>query len=228
MKLTVAMLAMFLLLLQTPEQIPRLLPESQDVASKEIRAARAAIWDITLRSPSDALDAPPRPLPPCVPPPPPPAGAVVDLRRDLPELPLESSDLVVVGEVMNLQPFLTKSRSSLYTEYTVRVLETVKPKAAVKDSVIIMQMGGKARLDDGRVIEWPVTGQGDPLLAGRQYLLFLTNILNLGAYGVQSMWHVENGVIKAALPIHKVNAGRFQSNDGKSLVAVLSFLRSKL
>src|SRR5262249_33365278 len=150
MKLTVAALAMFLLLLQTPEQIPRLLPESRDVASKEIRAARAAIWDI--RSPSDALDAPPSPLPPGVPPPPPPAGTVVDLRRDLPELPLESSDLVVVGEVVNLQPFLTKSRSSLYTEYTVRVLEAVKPKAAVKDSVIIMQMGRKASLDNGILI----------------------------------------------------------------------------
>jgi hypothetical protein len=183
MKFTVSVVALVLLsLLQTPEQIPQLLPESQDVASKEIRAARATIWDFG--HPRDALDAPPKPLQPGVPPPPSSPGVIVDLARDLPELPMDTCDIVIVGEVTNVQPFLSKSHTSLY------------------------------RL-------------GDPLLAGRQYLLFLSKMQSLDAYGVQSMWHVENGVIKAALPNHKANAGRFPSNDGKSLVAVLFFLRSQ-
>jgi hypothetical protein len=228
MKSGLAAVAMFLLLRQTPEQIPQLLPESQDIAGREIRSARAAIWDVELRNRSDALDAPPERLPAGTPPPPPPAGVIVDLKHDLPELPLEFSDVVMVGEVVKLQPFLTKSHTSLYTEFTVRVLERVKSNAAVPDSVLILQTGGKARLDDGRVIEWPVSGLGDPLQAGRQYLFFLTHLPSLDAYGIQSVWHVENGVIKAVFPPHKANAGRFQSSDGKSLPAVLSFLRSKL
>jgi hypothetical protein len=228
MKFYVIAVAMFLTWAQTSEQIPQLLPESKDVASKDIRAKRAAIWDIRPLSPREALDFPVSLQPGGLAPPPPPVGATVDLRRGLPELPLESSDVVVVGEVAGVQPFLTTSHTSLYTEYTIRVLETIKPKAPAMHSVLIMQMGGKARLDDGRLIAYPVKGMGDPLLAGRQYLLFMSNIPSLDAFGVVSMWNVEDGVIKAALPMHKINAGRFPSNDGKSLAVVVGFLRSKL
>src|SRR5881397_734205 len=148
--------------------IPPLLPESKDAANKEIRAARARLWDIgpdlglpsLLKAPDlRALAAPP------------PVGTAVDLAP-LPELPLEVSDVVVIGEVTNVQPFLTSSQISLYTEYTLRTLNTVKPRVLENDSLLLLRMGGIARLDNGRVIEWKVRGEGDALSVGRQYLFF--------------------------------------------------------
>jgi hypothetical protein len=206
--------------------IPQLLPESTDVVGETVRAARAELFDIP-GWPS-LLDVPK--VPPGAPPPPPPAGTVVRLIP-LPELPIDNSDVVVVGEVSNVQPFLTSSRSSLYTEYTIRVLDTVKSaaKVPVTDSLVVFRQGGVARLESGRVIEWPVSGRGDPLMLRQQYLFFLTYRGEAEAYLVDKFWHVKDGSIKAAYPDEKARASQFRSeNDGRLLTEVVSLLKARL
>ena len=90
----------------------------------------------------------------------------------MPELPLEESDLVIVGEVTNSQPFVSNSRVNLYTENTVQVIDAIKPKNLTTNVIAVVEVGGKARYN-GRVNEWNVAGKGDPLEKSHQYLLFL-------------------------------------------------------
>jgi hypothetical protein len=164
---------------------------------------------------------------PGVPPPPAPVSSV--RLNPLPELPLDESDVVVVGDVVNAQPFLTYSESILYTEYMVQLQDTIKIQTPIKDPLAVLRRGGKARLGDGRVIEYNIRGQGDPILVGQRYLFFLSYHQEADAYHVNKMWHVENGVIKAAYPAEKAAASRFQSeNDGRLLSDVIYSLRARL
>jgi hypothetical protein len=189
----------------------------------EVRKARGQLLDLPWRG--SLLDVPPST--PGVPPPP-PSGAIVDLIL-LPELPLNESDVVVVGDIVNAQPFLTNSNSAMYTEFTIRASETIKPKLPITNSLIVLRRGGKARLPSGRIIEWDVRDTGDPLFVGQRCLLFLSYYKSADAYLVNKMWHVRNGFIKAAFPIEKAQASKSQSeNDGKLLSEVIYSLRAKL
>jgi len=208
------------------DSVPPLLPESKDAVGREIRAARARFYDVgrnlglqSLLKAPDLRDAAT----------PPPVGSIVTLTP-LPELPLETSDVVVIGEVTNIQPFLTSSQAALYTEYTLRTVNTVKPKVLENETLLLLRRGGKTRLDDGRVVQWKVTGQGDdPQSDGRQYLFLLKYSPEIDAYLLLKMWHVENGLIKAAFPVEKANALIFRSeNDGRLVADVISSLRQRM
>jgi hypothetical protein len=197
-----------------------LLPESQAIVSKEVRAARATLFDEKLSV--SVFDVPHVPFGAS----PAPLGTVVRVRP-LPELPLEASDGVVVGEVTAAQPFPSASRSVLYTEYSVRVLDVVKGKINANQSITILRRGGTARLDDGRVIEWRVYGEGDPMQVGNQYLLFLGYLPEAEAFGVHKMWHVKDRLLKAAFPAERGMASKFQSQvDGKFVSEVIALLKS--
>jgi hypothetical protein len=214
---------------QQPEakDIPLLLPEAADVVDKSVRAARARLFDPGgVRS---LLDPPPD-LAPGAKLPPPPPSTIVDLLP-MPELPVKESEVVVVGSVERVQPFLTSSKSSLYTEYTIRVTDIVKSaaKVPVQDTLLIVRRGGKARLESGRVIAWDVHGEGDPYQRGQEYLLFLGYREGEAAYLVQRAWQVENGVLKAAYPGDREKASLFRSqNDGRVLTTVLRELRAAI
>jgi hypothetical protein len=140
-----------------------------------------------------------------------------------PELPIDESQFVLVGEVIKEQPFLTTSRSGLNTLYTVRVLDTVRSEAKTPttESVVVLRPGGKARLDTGRIIESQFHGLGDPLVLGQRYLLFLEYRQDLEAYMVVKLWHVTSGLVTTAYPTEK------SENDGKSLAEVVSSLKAK-
>ena len=213
---------------QEPETkaIPLLAPEAADVVDKGVRAARAKLFD---PGGGRSLLDPPPPLPPGAKLPPPPPGTIVDLLP-MPELPVDESQVVVVGTVERAQPFLTSSKSSLYTEYTIRVTDIVKSAAEVpvNDSLVILRRGGKARLEDGRVIVWDVHGEGYPYRAGEQYLFFLGYRRDEAAYLVQRAWQIEQGVIKAAYPGDREKARLYKSqNDGRLLTVVVQELREK-
>ncbi|HYI92861.1 MAG TPA: hypothetical protein VEX68_04910 [Bryobacteraceae bacterium] len=205
--------------------ISTLLPESTDTTDKKIRAARAKFFDI---GSGTSLLIPPR-IPPGAPPPPPP-GSIVCLLP-LPELPIDESDVVVVGEVSTVQPFLTSSQTSLYTEYTIQISEMVKSSAsaAMKNSLIVLRRGGTARLDTGRVIAWNVHGEGDHYLRGETYLFFLTYRPEQEGYHVLKVWRVKDGVLKAAYPNEIYKASQFLTrNENRSLAEVVQTLKDRV
>jgi hypothetical protein len=108
------------------------------------------------------------------------SGRVDESPYPLP-LPMETSDLIILGSVTKRQPYLSENNTSIYTEFNVQTEEVLKQRARspvkAKDVVVAEREGGGIRLPDGRVTRHFVDGIGFMPEVGKRYVLFLkTNV----------------------------------------------------
>lgn len=96
----------------------------------------------------------------------------------LPALPVSESDLILIGEVVDAQAYLSDDKTVVYSEFTVRVGEVLKNTSggalAEGGSITADRQGGRVRFPSGRMTLQYVRGQGLPRV-GRRYALFLTH-----------------------------------------------------
>lgn len=93
----------------------------------------------------------------------------------LPALPVSESDAVVVGEVADAQAFLSNDKTAVYSEFTVRVEDTLKmfnSSPAPGEAVVTERSGGAVRFPSGRVQYYSVYQRGLPKV-GAHYVFFL-------------------------------------------------------
>jgi hypothetical protein len=99
-----------------------------------------------------------------------------------PFLPTVYTPVIVLGTVVSAQPYLTEDRSSIYTEYSVRVEEFLKkdglPLQKAGELLVVDRPGGKLRLKSGKVIRYSWSGSNiaRPLKPGERCVLFLERI----------------------------------------------------
>ena len=96
---------------------------------------------------------------------------------DLPPLPAKQSNLIVIGKVTDAQAFLSPSKASVYSEFTICIEKVfkddgVKP-AALEERITAERQGGRVRLPGGGMQRYEISGQGFPRGGGR-YLFFLS------------------------------------------------------
>ena len=95
----------------------------------------------------------------------------------LPALPISKSDLVVVGEVVDAQAYISEDKDWVYSEFTIRVEDVLKNASNVTltpGSLLDADRdGGRVRFPSGHITLHYVSGQGMPRVGGR-YTLFLT------------------------------------------------------
>jgi hypothetical protein len=95
----------------------------------------------------------------------------------LPALPVSQSGIIVVGEVVDAQSYLSESKDWVYSEFTVRVEEVLKNASGVTltkgSSLDVNRDGGRVRFPNGQVTLQYTVGQGMPR-PGERYALFLT------------------------------------------------------
>lgn len=207
-----------------PEQlVPTLLSSAEDSVDPLIRAARSKLFHAGFSIFETGPEVPTTPGSPTLPPP----ISYVSLWP-MQELPMERSDAVLIGEVTAIHPHVTNDQKGLYTEFTVRVSEWIKAVSPdhEKSSIAFLRRGGKARLPDGRIVEWVVKGEGDTPLVGSRYLLFLQYRRDADAYLPWKMWVVEAGNIYAVSPDDLGRVARGESiYHGKPLLSAISDLR---
>ena len=91
-------------------------------------------------------------------------------------LPVEQSNLIVVGEVTNAEAILSNDSTSIYSEFTIQVNEVLKSDLTESitkgDSIIIERVGGRLKLPSGKFAVERLIGTRMPLV-GRVYVLFL-------------------------------------------------------
>jgi hypothetical protein len=93
-------------------------------------------------------------------------------------LPTASHDVIVLGTLLNTQPYLSANRTAIYTEYQLYVEEIFKPSqedlSLEQGRLVIDRPGGVLRMRSGRVISSTESGTGmaRPLDVGRRYVLF--------------------------------------------------------
>ena len=92
-------------------------------------------------------------------------------------LPVDQSNAVIVGEVVDAQAYLSDDKTGVYSEFTINVSEVLKdgdPACLGAGNLITVERaGGRVRFPSGKVSKYFTVGQGMPR-RGRRYLLFLT------------------------------------------------------
>ncbi len=97
--------------------------------------------------------------------------------EDLTALPIEKSQVVVVGTVVEARAYLSDNKQAVYSEFTIEIEKIFKnetgKKISVKDKMNAERQGGIVRFPSG-VEQWIfISGQGMPVLQKR-YLFFLS------------------------------------------------------
>jgi hypothetical protein len=94
----------------------------------------------------------------------------------MPPLPTVQSDIIVLGEVVGADAFLSPDKTGVYSEYSVRVDEVLKtddPTTTVGQMISVERSGGRVRLQSGLIQSYKVLNQGVPRV-GSKYAFFLT------------------------------------------------------
>lgn len=102
----------------------------------------------------------------------------IHAHYDWDDLPFGYSDLVVEGKVTDSAAFLSNDKTTVYSEFTIRVTDIIKNSDGItvnkNDSIITERRGGRVRYPSGKVIRYTLVGQGSPMV-GKKYLFFLEN-----------------------------------------------------
>ena len=92
-------------------------------------------------------------------------------------LPVEKSQVIVIGEILNARAYLSSDKTGVYSEFTIRVDEVLKDDSNLKvtagRSLVADRPGGRVKYPSGHLTLSFVNNQGMPL-PGQRYVLFLT------------------------------------------------------
>lgn len=95
----------------------------------------------------------------------------------IPAIPSAQSDLVVLGEVVEAQAFLSNDKKGIYSEFGVRVGEVLKNDSRrpvnVGETMTAERAGGSVRFPSGRVQRIHVYADQRMPQVGHRYVLFL-------------------------------------------------------
>lgn len=103
-------------------------------------------------------------------------GMIIYSEIEYPALPVAQSDLIIIGEVVAAQAYLSNNKSGVYSEFNTRVNEIIKQdnKTLLASETLITteRPGGRVKFSSGGIAKFRFLGQGMPR-QGRQYLFFL-------------------------------------------------------
>ena len=80
-------------------------------------------------------------------------GILDSWMQQLPAFPVDASDAIVIGDITNAQAYLAPGKMGVYSEYTARVDEVLKPSPAsilTGGLVDAQREGGRVRFPSGR------------------------------------------------------------------------------
>ncbi|HEX8175283.1 MAG TPA: hypothetical protein VF543_09195 [Pyrinomonadaceae bacterium] len=133
-----------------------------------------------------------------------------------PAIPAAKSDVVITGEVIKAEAFLTEDKVSIYSEFTVRVNSILKNSTSeeinVGKSITISRGGGGVRFPSGKIIKTLFEGKPMPRV-GSRYVLFLNYENAGGDYPLITAYELKNGTI---IPLDGLD------RDGKVIIELAS------
>src|SRR5215475_6592138 len=115
----------------------------------------------------------------------------------LPALPVEQSDVIILGKVTDRRAILTDDKLGIYSEFSISISEIFKDDLSVFfiDQVITASRpGGAIRFPSGRIQRYTVSRQGYPQ-QDKVYVLFLKRDEE-GDYSIQTGYEVNGTVVQ--------------------------------
>lgn len=126
-------------------------------------------------------------------------------------LPVSQSDAVVIGYLGDARAFLTHDKTTIFSQFTVRLEDVLKDNPLgslrVGDFITILRGGGGVRLPSGKIIREGMHGKPLPK-ENRRYLLFLK-------------YNNDEGKDYSILTAYELNAGKVSPLDGINLVGTV-------
>lgn len=127
--------------------------------------------------------------------------------EDLSAIPVEQSDIVVVGTVKKAEAHLSEDETSVYAEFEIlieEVLKTEEGKTLYAGSLISTERpGGAIRFPSGHVQRQKIREQGLPR-KGRRYLLFLKRLDETEHFSVVTGYELAGTKV---IPLDGTNGG---------------------
>jgi len=101
-------------------------------------------------------------------------GVFIPERQfDFPALPVANSDVIVVGEILDAQAHLSEDKTNVFSEFTVRITNQLKPNTLLTGKEIVVErLGGYVQYADGRKLLYRIGTAGMPRVGGQYVLLF--------------------------------------------------------
>jgi hypothetical protein len=115
----------------------------------------------------------------------------------VPALPVEESNAIVLGKVIDRRAVLMDDKAGIYSEFSVKISEIFKDdlKGFFIDQVITTtRRGGAVRFPSGKIQKYTITSQGYPQ-QGKVYLLFLKRD-EVGDYSIFTGYDVNGSVVQ--------------------------------
>lgn len=145
---------------------------------------------------------------------------------DVPALPIIQSGLIITGEILTSQAYLSNDKSGVYTELTVRVREVLKNTLPSRvnrgDVVTVEREGGIVRYPNGHQRLYQLAGEGMPTVA-RQYVLFLRAIEQSEDFYVLTGYELSPAGV---VPVDERH--HFKAYEGYEAQAFLNVIRSSI
>lgn len=125
-------------------------------------------------------------------------GMTVNSEIEYPALPVLASDAIVIGEVTDVQAYLSNDKGGVYSEFASRVDEVFKQDSRAPitkgDVITAERPGGRVRFPSGKVAKFKFSGQGMPR-QGRQYLFFLKLDTERETYSILTAYELRAGKV---------------------------------
>jgi len=145
---------------------------------------------------------------------------------DLPALPAGQSNLILIGEVLDAQAYLSNDKSGVYTELTIRINEIIKNDTAVPlaqgGEISVMREGGTVRYSNGHQRLYHMAEEGMPK-ASLKYVLFLSTADQSQDYNLLTAYEISTtGIVPVDL------SRRFMAYEGYDINTFLGAVRTAI
>ncbi len=160
----------------------------------------------------------------------------IDWATGLSALPVEKSQIVLIGNVLEGQAFLSEDKTSVYSEFKVTVSKIIKntSKREFKEgeNIAVQRHGGIVEYPSGIKTWFLVSGQIMPKV-GRKYVFFITNDFPLSGVNEKDFYLLTAYELKQGkvFPLDNPNGGTHQIATiyaGKEESFLLKDLRNAL
>jgi len=110
-----------------------------------------------------------------------------------------SLSAVVIGSILSGECFVDEVRTTVYTDYKVKIVQVLKDSTATLSGgsqVVASRPEGAVHFPSGHTTNYLIQGMGLPQI-GSEYVLFLLPLPNLPEYEIATGYELKNGHVYA-------------------------------
>jgi hypothetical protein len=146
-----------------------------------------------------------------------------DWETKVSQIPTDQSDIVLVGEVLDANAYVSGDKNDVYSEFNLRVEETIKNRtgSAIQSGrvVSVEREGGQVRYPSGQIIWFRISLQEMPEV-GHRYVFFLKRV-DEETLSIITGYELQDGIVH---PLDN-GASQFMLYDGTDEASFLRMVR---